>query len=38
MKKLIQQSVEESIKAKKEFFAGNIEKIETCASMMWSSH
>ncbi|MBU8910236.1 MAG: D-sedoheptulose 7-phosphate isomerase [Desulfobacterales bacterium] len=34
MKKLIQQSVEESIKAKKEFFAGNIEKIEACASMM----
>ncbi|WP_299980931.1 SIS domain-containing protein [Desulfobacula sp.] len=34
MKKLIQQSVDESIRAKKEFFAGNIEKIESCASMM----
>ncbi|MCD4721127.1 MAG: D-sedoheptulose 7-phosphate isomerase [Desulfobacula sp.] len=34
MKNLIQQSVEESIQAKKEFFSKNIEKIEACASMM----
>ena len=34
MKKLIQQSVEESIQTKKEFFSKNIEKIGSCASMM----
>ena len=34
MKKLIQQSVEESIRAKKDFFAKHIEQIESCASMM----
>ena len=34
MKKLIQKSVEESIRAKKKFFAGNIENIEPCAFMM----
>jgi len=34
MKRLIHQSVEESIKAKKEFFSANIELIESCASMM----
>ncbi len=34
MKNLIQQSVEDSITVKKEFFAGNMEKIESCASMM----
>ena len=34
MKNLIQQSVEDSITAKKEFFAGNIEKIESCAARM----
>lgn len=37
MKNLIQQSVEESIRIKKEFFSKNIEKIETCASMMAST-
>ncbi|RLC05536.1 MAG: phosphoheptose isomerase [Deltaproteobacteria bacterium] len=34
MKKLIQQSVEESIRAKKDFFAKHIEQIESCASVM----
>ena len=34
MKNLIQQSVEESIQTKKDFFSENIEKIESCASMM----
>ena len=34
MKKLIQQSVEDSIAAKRDFFAGNLEKIETCATLM----
>ena len=34
MKNLIQHSVEASITAKKEFFAKNMEKIESCASMM----
>ncbi len=34
MKNLIQQSVEDSITAKKIFFAKNIEKIESCAAMM----
>ena len=34
MKKLIQQSVEESIRAKKDFFAKNIEHIESCATLM----
>ncbi len=34
MKKLIQQSVEDSITAKKDFFAKHIEQIESCASLM----
>lgn len=34
MKTLIQQIVEDSILAKKEFFQDNIEKIESCAAMM----
>ncbi|MFH2059000.1 MAG: D-sedoheptulose 7-phosphate isomerase [Pseudomonadota bacterium] len=34
MKELIQKTVEESIQAKKTFFANNIEKIETCTSQM----
>jgi len=34
MKQIIQESVEESIKAKKDFFASNIEKIESCADRM----
>ncbi|MCP3872618.1 MAG: D-sedoheptulose 7-phosphate isomerase [Desulfobacteraceae bacterium] len=37
MKNLIQQSVEDSIKAKKLFFANHIKKIETCASMIVSA-
>ena len=34
MKKHIQKIVAESISAKKEFFTENLEKIETCASIM----
>lgn len=34
MKELIQKTVEESIQAKKAFFADNIGKIESCASQM----
>lgn len=34
MKKLILQSVEDSITAKRNFFAKNMEKIETCAILM----
>ncbi|MCK5162427.1 MAG: D-sedoheptulose 7-phosphate isomerase [Desulfobacula sp.] len=34
MEKLIRQSVEDSIRAKNKFFAANIEKIESCASMI----
>ncbi len=34
MKNLIQQSVEDSITAKKIFFTEHIEKIESCAAMM----
>ena len=34
MKNLIQQSVEDSITAKKDFFAKNIKKVESCAYIM----
>ncbi|CCK79242.1 D-sedoheptulose-7-phosphate isomerase [Desulfobacula toluolica] len=34
MKNLIQQSVNDSITVKKEFFSDNIENIESCASIM----
>lgn len=34
MKQLIQQSVEDSIIAKKDFFAENLDRIESCAEMM----
>ncbi len=37
MKKIIQQSVDDSIAIKKEFFAGNMEKIETCAHVIISA-
>jgi len=37
MKKIIQQSVDDSIAIKKEFFARNMEKIETCADIITSA-
>lgn len=37
MRTIIQQSVDDSIAVKKEFFARNMEKIETCAQTMASA-
>lgn len=37
MKTIIQQSVDDSIAVKKEFFSRNMEKIETCAHIMASA-